>query len=133
MTGIKSIAALLIAAIINPLCCCLELTADQPEPMAAGDHSCCTTMGQEDEEQSDLDRHSSDICPHTEERDAQISEAPDTHTPVVKAQLVLYTLFSAFEQTEMEPPLSKVARFTERSASAPPSAAFTETYCVYML
>ncbi|MBD5780608.1 hypothetical protein IEN85_13990 [Pelagicoccus sp. NFK12] len=132
MNWIRVTAVLLITAIFNPLCCCLDLSAEpleQASPSAAA-HSCCTAST---EAKSGLGKHSQEECPHSSEKDSQINEgalAQDSlqkpHQPLVYTLPALPVLAAA--------PQSQTPRDNTRiRALQEPSSQRSLAYCVYLI
>lgn len=131
MFGIKFTAILLITAIFNPLCCCLDLTAKDAEPAPQPEHSCCATAP--DSGKTDANQHTQADCPHESEKNSQISEAANAHDSIAKTQASHAALLYTFEL---------LPRDTDREAtqlphldktSSLPTTPVAEEYCVYIL
>jgi hypothetical protein len=72
MKFLLSITWLLVAAIVNPLCCCLALATEHQSPDTVATHACCSS--------SESSNDSSAECPHQYEKFSKVSlSAVDSH------------------------------------------------------
>ncbi|MDQ8185500.1 hypothetical protein [Pelagicoccus sp. SDUM812002] len=127
MFGIKFTAILLITAIFNPLCCCLDLSAMEPQP----EHSCCSATP--DAANSETEHHTQAECPHESEKNSQISEPASAHDSIVKSQISQAALLFALEFLQRDSGRETTPLFTLDRTSLPPTSPDLEEYCVYIL
>ena len=133
MNWIKLTAALLITAIFNPLCCCLDLAAQPLGPAASetnAAHPCCAAAA---DERNDLGDHSQQECPHSSEKDSQINErALAQDGPQKPHQGVVYTL-PPLPHSADAPQLPQArGPLTCRSLQEPASQR-SLAYCVFLI
>lgn len=135
MNHFKAITLLVVAAIANPLCCCLGVDAfwqtlvEQPVEEA---NSCCMmSMAESGAEKSPVKNH--DECPHELER---ISKIVDGDTSLQVSKPVFLATFCLLSELVAE--VEKRDRSIVSAGPPPDLLASTEpptseAYCVYIL
>jgi hypothetical protein len=129
---IKLTAVFLIAAIFNPLCCCLDLTAQLADAALPAEetHYCC---GAPSDEQLHLGKHTQEECPHSFEKDSQINEAAFAHDGPQKPQQNLAYTLPPLQLLATAPPLQTPRHALDCRALQEPSSQRTLAYCVYLI
>ncbi len=129
----KVAALLLIAALANPLCCCLGIgaLAAAPTPLPA-EHACCGDAGAEADKTAG---HSDEQCPHLSEKSSKIWQTADSLSALAKTlchQPALdRPLFAPL------PPLARTVAllpaYDAPDDTAPVGRRVSQSYCVYRL
>lgn len=131
MSAIKLTAIFLITAIINPLCCCLDLSAEDLETASAAEHSCCSTAP--DPTNADAKGHTQADCPHASDKNSQISESPYSHDSGVKSQISQQAILYVLDFPQRDSARETTSRYQKNSSCLIPETPVPEEYCVYIL
>lgn len=127
-----SIVWLVMAAVINPLCCCLgSLHGMESAENLPASHACCTPE-QAPKESDSTGQHSSQECPHQLEKKATKIQASLDHAPLLTPILGLWLGLHEFVVYSQQTPISK-AKFSTlvETANAPPGN--HQLLCIYLI
>lgn len=137
MPLLKTVAILLIAALANPICCCLAFSADVAETANneefSAEHACCLANQSAKKDQIPQERHDPRDCPHEYEKDSQISQSANAADALIKLSLFL--------PTELPLPLEGIridsaysyARSNHEQILSKTRQSLSQTHCVYLL
>lgn len=139
MTKFKAASIALVLAIANPLCCCFAgISFSEPdtssENQSPSTYGCCSTSSKEAEKPNSATTHSRDTCPHDQERDSQIAEAPDAVRPTLAAAFLVNPF--AILPPSVHSPVNTESSHSERAlafAIPKPVETYSQTYCVYTI
>ena len=124
-----------MAAVLNPICCCLKLFAQETAHEPVNAHGCCSASQAETGKPANAGTpsHAQDDCPHYFERDSQISHAADHFESLAKAHQPLIALLPAYELSADAPQSQVALRRIDRAELRPSRPPISQTCCVYLL
>lgn len=129
---------LVIAAIINPLCCCLSAlhTTEFQETPATG-HACCSSNKGEQNKLPTTDNDSDqelshDVCPHQLEKKTAKMQSNSDHSQPVSPVLGLW--LGILRTLPLDTSVATTVRYSFSTHSPPPNALHSqEQLCVYLI
>lgn len=139
MSFFKSLTLLLVAAIANPMCCCLSFAVtdfDEAPPVAADPHACCKLAEGSSTQEGPKAPKGDHDCPHEEIKVSQINDAPSEVVSISKGSVAqpvalvdascIYASPTALAQWD-----SHSRRISSEQAHSGKS--YSQAYCVFIL
>ncbi len=136
MPFFNTVAVVLIAAIANPLCCCLADVTVDSEPIPAKqlpvDHICCLASQGDESQQQSPEEHTPSDCPHQIEKDSQIRQIDSGDSLAKPVFFVAKPLSANIFESDFKI-LSKTAIPDRTTEVRSRSIQVAQSYCVYLL
>ena len=137
MPLLKTVAFLLIAAIANPLCCCLAIAADASETANSetptAEHACCLANQSSKTDHPPPARHDPSDCPHEVDKASQISQSANAADSLIKSSLFLLTELPPLFAEVLIDSVYSYARSNHAQIVSKPRQPLSQTHCVYLL
>ena len=139
MRFLKSITLLLVAALANPMCCCLvagEMDAESAPAKSVSDaHACCHSTEQATPNQEDSSSQGDHDCYHEEIKVTQINDVSIHSQTLVSSLDALFTGYLAISDNADPSRLRSFAGSDDRlfDSHFPPGSRVSRSLCVYLI
>ena len=131
MNFFKTVSVFLIAALANPLCCCFAEGSVEAE--AATQHGCCDVKVEDQGATTGASAHDSSECPHSVEKESQISESADSSESFSKSLHFYVHVLPFLIETYSETVVATETLVWSSDGVQIPTTPIAQAYCVYLI